>query len=347
MATIYEVSERADVSLATVSRVINNSGRVAEKTRQKVLDAMAALDYRPNSIAQSLASNRSNSVGVLVPELHGPFFGVLVSGIEAELRDSGKHVIITVGHSDRARERDGVEFLAGRKCDALILHVDALSDDEIVELCAGPIPIVIMNRFVAGASRHCISIDNQLGGYLATKHVLELGHRDLAYIAGPLWKLDASERFVGHKRALAEFGIDFREELMVEGDFRESSGGESMRRLLDSKLPFSAVVCANDSMAAGAMKVARESGLVLPGALSIVGFDNVIIAPYLYPQLSTIDYPVDEMGHMAARWVFKHVYGRESLEIQHVFEPSLVVRESVVARESPAPRTPARGLHGR
>ncbi|MGH8222378.1 MAG: LacI family DNA-binding transcriptional regulator, partial [Woeseiaceae bacterium] len=121
MATIYEVSARAGVSLATVSRVMNNSGRVSEKTRQKVLAAMAELDYRPNSIAQSLASSRSNSVGILVPELHGPFFGVLVSGIEAELREAGKHVIITVGHSDVVKEKDGIEFLAGRKCDALIV----------------------------------------------------------------------------------------------------------------------------------------------------------------------------------------------------------------------------------
>lgn len=329
MATIYEVSARAGVSLATVSRVINNSGRVSDKTRQKVLAAMAELEYRPNSIAQSLASNRSNSVGILVPELHGPFFGVLVSGIEAELRDAGKHVIITVGHSDEAKEKDGIEFLAGRKCDALVLHVDAVSDDDIVELCAGPVPVVIVNRFVPGASRHCISIDNQRGGYLATRHVLEMGHRSVAYIAGPQWKLDANERLIGHKRALAEFGLDFVDTLMVEGNFQESSGGDSMRQLLRSELPFSAVVCANDSMAAGAMKVARESGLQVPENLSIVGFDNVIIARYLYPQLSTIDYPVNEMGQMAARWIFKHAYGDDSIDIQHVFQPSLIVRESV------------------
>ncbi|MGH8223844.1 MAG: substrate-binding domain-containing protein, partial [Woeseiaceae bacterium] len=175
----------------------------------------------------------------------------------------------------------------------------------------------------------CISIDNQRGGYLATKHVLELGHRKVAYIAGPLWKLDVKERLDGHKRALAEFGLDFAGQLMFEGDFQESSGSEGMRYLLQAGQPFSAVVCANDGMAAGAMKVARESGLKLPDDLSIVGFDNVIIARYLYPQLSTIDYPINEMGRMAARWVFKHVYGNESLDIQHVFEPGLIARESV------------------
>ena len=110
MATIYEVSELAGVSLATVSRVLNNSDRVKETTRVKVQDAMAALDYRPNSMAQSLASKRTNSIGILVPELHGPFFGTMLSGIEAELRNAGKHAIITVGHSDREKELDGIEF---------------------------------------------------------------------------------------------------------------------------------------------------------------------------------------------------------------------------------------------
>ena len=137
MATIYEVSKRAGVSLATVSRVLNNSGRVTERTRQKVLAAMAELDYRPNSIAQSLASNRSNSVGIMVPELHGPFFGTLITGIEQVLREAGKHTIVTVGHSNESEEKDGIDFLVSRRCDALLLHVDAVSDEFIVELEQG------------------------------------------------------------------------------------------------------------------------------------------------------------------------------------------------------------------
>ncbi|MGH8168731.1 MAG: LacI family DNA-binding transcriptional regulator, partial [Woeseiaceae bacterium] len=145
MATIYEVSRLAGVSLATVSRVMNNSARVTDKTRQKVLSAMEELGYRPNSIAQSLASNRSNSVGIMVPELHGPFFSTMLSGIEAELRGAKKHVIITVGHSDEEKEIDGIEFLMSRNCDALILHVDAVSDAWLVELHRKATPIVLIN----------------------------------------------------------------------------------------------------------------------------------------------------------------------------------------------------------
>ena len=129
MATIYEVSDLAGVSLATVSRVMNNSGRVSEKTRQKVLSAMAELNYRPNSIAQSLASNRSNCVGVLVSEVYGPFFGTMLSAIESELRLAGKHTIFAAGHSDAETELENIRFLISRNCDSLILHVESLTDE--------------------------------------------------------------------------------------------------------------------------------------------------------------------------------------------------------------------------
>ena len=142
MATIYEVSELAGVSLATVSRVMNNSGKVSPKTRKKVEAAMKALGYRPNLIAQSLALKRSNSVGVLVPELHGPFFGVMLSSIEAELRAAGKHIIITAGHSDENIERESIEFLSKRRCDALILYVYGVPDDYLVEFSESSVPVV-------------------------------------------------------------------------------------------------------------------------------------------------------------------------------------------------------------
>lgn len=332
MATIYEVSKRAGVSLATVSRVMNNSANVSNETRQKVLAAMAELNYRPNSIAQSLASNRSSSVGILLPELHGPFFGTLVSGIEEVLRDASRHTIVTVGHSDEAKEKDGIEFLVSRRCDALILHVDAVSDAWLEELGKGPVPVVVVNRQVPGLGAACITLDNRRGGYLATRCLLDLGHRDIAYIAGPSWKADAGDRLAGHRQALAEAGIDFDERLLFRGDFHESSGSAGLEQFAGLGLPFTAVVCANDGMAAGAMRAARELGLAVPDDLSIIGFDNVNFARYLYPRLSTIDYPARDIGAMAARWVMKHVYGNDALEIRSVFQPELVMRESVRRR---------------
>jgi len=296
--------------------------------RNKVLSAMEELDYRPNSIAQALASNRSNCVGVLVPEVHGPIFGAMLSGIEVELRNAGKFTIFATGHSDEAKEKEGIRFLISRNCDALILHVEALPDDYLLEQKDGAIPFVIMNRVVPGLEDNCFSLNNEHGGYAATRMLLELGHRSIAYISGPLLWGDASARLAGHKRALKEFDQRFDERLMVEGDYHETGGSNAMTQLLQQGIPFSAVACANDEMAAGAMDMVRARGMSIPRDMSIVGFDNAPLGNYLYPKLSTVNYPIGEMGSMAAHWVLKNLYDINSHNIQHVFEPKLVSRAS-------------------
>ena len=332
VATIYEVSELAGVSLATVSRVMNNSDKVTPKTRQKVEAAMQELGYRPNSIAQCLASNISNSVGILVPELHGPFFGSMLSSIELELRKAGKHVIITAGHSDAEREREAIDFLVSRRCDALILFVFAISNEHIKSLWDSAVPVVVIGRLIPGMEDDCVSLDNEMGGYIATKSLIESGHRQLACITGPLWKSDGLERLAGYKRALAEHGLSFDQRMVAEGDYEELSGRNGMKQLLQSEIPFTGLVCANDEMAAGAIEIAREHGIAIPEDLSVVGFDNVFFTRYMHPQLSTIDYPIDTMGQMAARCVLRDVYGKADLDIQCRFEPSLVRRASILER---------------
>ncbi len=332
MATIYEVSKLAGVSLATVSRVMNNSGKVTLKTRQKVLSAIKELGYRPNSMAQSLASKRSNSVGILIPELHGPFFGVMLSNIEAELRKAGKRSIITAGHSDEAKEKDCIEFLLGSSCDALILHVYSVSNEYLIELNEGDVPIVLLNRHVPELASQCISLDNEHGGYIATRSLLELGHKKLAYISGPRWKVDSFKRFSGHKRALQEYGLEFDERLVFEGDFEAASGREGLQYLLQSGQEFTGLICANDEMAAGAMESAHQQGLRIPDDLSVIGFDNVFFTRFLNPQLSSVGCRIDEMGQMAARTILKRVYGEENLVIQNRFEPEVIMRASVGGR---------------
>lgn len=237
MATIYDVSFLAGVSLATVSRVVNNTGKVSEKTRQKVHDAMAQLDYRPNTIAQSLASNRSNSVGVLVSQLDGPFYGPMMREVESALRAANKHVIIAAGHSDAAQEKEAVEFLLSRGCDALIVDAEILSNEYLQELCSGKTPVVLINRHVDGIEERCVHLNNLQGGLLASRHVLAHGHSRIAYISGPLFKLDARERLEGHKQALAEKGLEFDDALFFEGDFREEGGFEGMAALLERGVP--------------------------------------------------------------------------------------------------------------
>lgn len=329
MANIYEVAELAGVSLATVSRVINPGAKVSEKTRQRVLAAMQELGFQPNSIARSLATRSSNSVGVLVSELHGPFYGTMLSAIEETLRSAGKFVLVAAGHSKEEQEREAIRFLVSRNCDALIVHVEALPDKFLVEHNAKSTPLVVVNRKVRGLADRCFSLNNELGGYLAAQSLLRFKHRKIAYISGPLDWVDAQQRLEGHKRALAEAGVAFDARLLYEGDYHEAGGSDALTHLFNRGIAFSAVVCANDEMAAGAMAAAHDRGLRLPDELSIIGFDDAPISRYVYPKLSTVHYPIADMSHMAARWVLRNVYQQVHLDVQQAFEPSFIERDSV------------------
>ena len=193
---------------------------------------MRQLGYQPNSIAQSLATRSSNSVGVLVSELHGPFFGAMLSAIEQTLKAAGKFVLVAAGHSKEEQEREAIRFLVSRNCDALIVHVERLSDKFLVDHDHNTTPIVVMNRKVRGLADHCFSLNNELGGYLATQSLLKRKHRRIAYISGPLDWVDAKQRFAGHKRALSEAGVKFDERLLHEGDYHETGGQDALNALL-------------------------------------------------------------------------------------------------------------------
>mgnify|MGYP000120781432 CR=1 FL=1 len=289
------------------------------------------LGYKPNSIAQSLASNRTNSVGILVSELHGPFFAQMMAGIESALRAAGKHVIITTGHSEDDKEKDGIEFLISRKCDALILHVESVSDDYLIELSKGKTPIYLINRYVHSLESNCISLDNELGGYLASKSIVEQGHTNIAYIAGPQVKADARNRLKGHKKALHEKNIPFNEALFYEGDFNEIGGSKGLEKLLNTRIPFSALVCANDEMAIGALKGLKEKGLKVPDNISVTGFDDLDMANYCDPPLTTIRQPAVRMGEEAAELLFRIIEGEQPKLTEYILPFEIIIRESTRA----------------
>ena len=332
MPTIYQVAERAGVSLSTVSRVLNGKASVNKVLKERVEKAVKELNYRPNSVARSLANNRTDSVGVLVPELNAPFFGDLMQAVESTLRAADKHVIISVGRNCLETEKDAVEFLISRNCDALIMHAEALSDEYLLELNQSKLPVALVNRQVEGLPDACTSLDNEKGGYLATRHLLELGHKDIAYISGPTDKCDASLRLEGHKRALSEAGLPINPQLIFNGDYSEEDGKIGLLELMARDVPFTALVCANDWMASGAISCARDLGMSLPHDLSVVGFDDVVFAHHVFPRLTTVSNPIAEMAEMSAKYILNKVYGQAN-NVQLYFEPSLVIRESTVKHE--------------
>lgn len=333
MATIREVSKYAQVSVATVSRVVNGNKWVAEATRQRVLDAMQALGYQPNSFARSLATNRSETIGMVVGDLGGPFFGEMMQHAERVIRDAGKHLIVTSGHSSLEEERDAIQFLLKRRCDALILHLDLMPDEEIIKLAdSEPSPMILVNRLVPELAAQCISLDNEAGGYLAARHLIDLGHQRIACITGPLYKSDARDRLAGYRRALEGAGFDYDDRLVVEGDFLEPGGEAALERLLRRDETFTGLVVGNDLMAIGAINMLKERGLRIPEDCSLVGYDDVLMAGYLDPALTTVRVPVAEFGTAAGRLALKLGEGVDG-EVRNRFQPELVERATTALFE--------------
>lgn len=332
MATIREVSKFANVSVATVSRVVNGNKWVSEPTRQKVLAAMKELGYKPNSFARSLATNKSETIGMVVGDLSGPFFGGMMNSAEASVRQAGKHLIITSGHDSIESERGAIDFLLQRRVDGLILHLDVMPDEDIIRLSDnGGVPIALVNRHISELSDHCISVDNDMGGYLAAKHLIDLGHTDIACIAGPLYKKDARNRLAGYRRAIEQAGLTYNEDLVVESDYTELGGKASIERLGRRKVTYSAVFAHNDHMAIGAMNTLKRQGFNLPGDCSIVGYDDMVMARYVEPSLTTITIPVNEFGTQSAHLALK-LCGEKTDPITYQFEPKLTVRRSTCRR---------------
>lgn len=328
MATIREVSKLAGVSVATVSRVVNGNQKVVETTRQKVLKAMSELGYEPNSFARSLATNKSETIGMVVGELAGPFFGEMMQFAERVIRDAGKHLIITSGHASLAEERDAIEFLLKRRCDALILHLDLMPDTEILKrVDAESTPIVLVNRLVPELADQCIYLDNEAGGYLATQHLIERGHRRIACITGPLYKSDARDRLNGYRNALKFADIPYDERLVVEGDYLEYGGEVALARLFRRDTHFTGLVTGNDLMAIGAIKALRRNGLRVPDDCSVVGYDDVVMAGYNEPGLTTVRVPIEQFGAEAGRLALNLGSGH-SFKVRHLFQPTLVERAS-------------------
>ncbi len=328
MATIYEVSKMAGVSLATVSRVINNKPKVSDRTRERVRSAMEELGYRPNSIAQSLASKRSKSIGVLISELNGPFYGPMMTSIETAFRAHNIHVVFAAGHSKESTEKDGINFLLSRNVDALILYVEAVSDDFLVDLNNSGTPVILIGREVPSLEAQSITLDNFTGSKSAVEHLLTRGHRQIAYVSGPMWKQDAQARYDGYLKAHDDATVLVNDKLFLEGDFQPQCGYDSVMKLLDSHEKFTAVVCANDEMASGAMRALYEKKIRIPEDIALIGFDNVVHSQFLSPALTTVNYPVERLARSAAKLLLSRLYDVSTGPVVISFTPELLIRES-------------------
>lgn len=328
MITIKEVSELAKVSQATVSRVLNNHSTVKEANKVKVYEAIEKLGYKPNAFAQALASNRSNSIGMLVGTLDGPFYGPLMHNTEEIIRQNNMHLIVTSGRESSEKEKESISFLQSKQVDGLIIHADRLSDEEVLEVTKKTPATIVLNRYIPELSNQCICVDNEQGGYLATLYLLELGHTKIACITGQMSKIDSRDRLQGYRNALSEFDIPYDVNLIEEARFDHVGNHEKIRRLLDRNSDITGIFCQNDNIALAAYDVCYERGITIGEDISIVGFDNDSYSQHIRPGLTTINFPVVDMGIEAAVAIVAMVHNRP-YKLKTKLSPKLIIRDSV------------------
>ena len=298
--TVLDVAREAGVSPSTVSRILNGTARVTSDKRQAVEEAIRKLDFRPNLFARSLKTGTTMTVGILTQDVESPFYGRAMKGIEEGLAGTGYAPIIVSGHWNAAEEAERVRLLMARRIDGLVILTGHLDDRQIAEFARHQ-PIVVTGRQLDAPQVRAFAFDQEGGGHLATRHLLSLGHRSIAHIAGPADHTDATDRRAGYERALREAGVPLRPELVVQGDFMESGGLLAMNRLLDSAQPFTAVFAANDQTAFGARMAMYRRGVRVPDDVSILGVDDLPGAAYATPPMTTVHQPLYEMGLAAAQ----------------------------------------------
>lgn len=328
--TVYDIAHAAGVSPATVSRVLRGATRVAEDKREAVLAAAEKLRYRPNLMAQDLASGRSQTVGLVIPDTVSSFWGPLVKGVESTLRDKGYNLLMVSAEACEG-EANAVDLLVRHQVHGLVLAGGWSAEPALLADVGEDLPIVAVCRAFSRADSRII-VHNREGARQATQHLILLGHTQIAHISGPADAEDAAERRQGYLDALAAAGIAYDPARVVEGDFRMPGGFAAMEKLLASAVRFTAVFAASDQMALGALSALHGRGIAVPESVSVVGFDDETFAAYCWPSLTTMRQPTFEMGQAAAL----HILARQRGEDPALpsFDTPLCLRRSTGAAPS-------------
>jgi LacI family transcriptional regulator len=323
--TINDIARAANVSISTVSRVLRGNVPVTESKRLAVLAAVEELDYEPNVFARGLVSGESMVIGVLTQYFGSPFYDAILQGIVRRLHGTDYFPIFTDGQWDPQIERETILALVRRRIDGLIVVGGSLPVDEICSY-ATQFPLLVVGRRLPGIEENCLCLDNRKAAYTVTQHLLDLGHRRIAHISGPVNYPDAVDRKQGFFQALEEAGIEPIPELIFEGTFRRQSGVIAVDMLLSNGISFSAIFAANDQMAFGTRLALHRRGIRVPEDLSLVGFDDEPAAAFMIPPLTTVRQPGIELGFEAAKIILARLEG-QSVSIPK-FEAELIVRES-------------------
>jgi LacI family transcriptional regulator len=327
MVTAKDVAHKAGVSTTTVSHVINETRFVSQALRARVYQAMEELNYRPNAVARSLRCQKTHNIAVIVPDIAYPFLAELARGIEDEAFKQGYNSIVCESNTDAEREAACVELMQSKQADGIVFIGTGASSHHVQNLIAQKIPVVVCNQDL-GLPVDTVIADNVASGDRATQHLIQAGHRHIGCIAGPRQLYVSVQRVQGYRRALEARGLPWNEAWVVHGDFRCRGGYDAMYKLLALDPPPTAVFAGNDMMAMGAICAASKEKLDIPGDVAIVGCDDIALAAFTNPSLTTITQPKREMGALAVQMLVQRIADPDKPPEKHTLPVTLTVRDS-------------------
>ncbi|WP_123039645.1 LacI family DNA-binding transcriptional regulator [Cohnella candidum] len=343
--TVYDIAKEANVSVATVSRVLNNTAPVKKETRDRITELINKYQFQPNALARSLSKKETGMIGIILPDITNPFFPEVLSGFDREARDNGYTYFLcdTVSaNGDMAdqygRESQYLSALSEKQVDGIVMlggRVDLAKPreeltSEVLEI-GKRVPVLLINGDLPGTSLHRVCIDERLGAELATRHLIELGHRDIAIVGGYPHMRNTIQRTAGAVKTMQQYGLKVRKEWVLGDGFSVESGVGFIRQLLEQRERPTAVFCMNDLVAIGVMKGAYKAGLSVPGDLSIVGYDDIPFASASTPELTTVSLKANELGRTAAQ-ILHQLISKEKVRKTSILQPELVVRETTAPR---------------
>ena len=328
IVTMRDVAERANVSVTTVSHVINDTRPVSYELRQRVLAAMDELGYQPNRLARSLRRGQTHTIGMIIPDSSNPFFAEVARGVEDTSFKQGYSVILCNSDGDLDKELLYTNVLAEKRVDGILFVAAGLSTERILDLQAQRMPLVVVDRDIPDAAVDSVLTDNARGGWLATCHLIDLDHRRIGCITGPSDITPSADRITGYRRALSEADIPLDEALVVKGDFRYEGGYQAASQLLGTRERPTAIFACNDLTAMGAICAASQRRLRIPDDVAIVGCDDIALAAFTNPSLTTVAQPKHDMGAAALEMLLDRIADPDRPALRRILPTELLIRDS-------------------
>ncbi|AIE61055.1 catabolite control protein A [Bacillus methanolicus] len=319
--TIYDVAREANVSMATVSRVVNGNPNVKPATRKKVMEVIERLGYRPNAVARGLASKKTTTVGVIIPDISSTFFAELTRGIEDIATMYKYNIILSNSDQNKEKELHLLNTMFGKQVDGIVFMSGNISSEHVEEFEKSPVPIVLAGSIEETEKIPSVNIDYEQAAYDVVQSFIEKGHKEIAFVIGPLHEpINKEKKLAGYKRALENYGIPFREDLIIEGDYTYDSGIEAIEKLLEMDARPTAIFVGSDEMALGVIHGAEDKGYKIPDDFEVISSDNTRLTLMVRPQLTTVVQPLYDIGAVAMRLLTK-LMNKEEVSDQIVILP--------------------------